>query len=103
MRGPAARIAALHRIEAGIRGKSPEQRLQARQVDSAPLVADLRYCFEAQIARLPGRLQRFLHDGRIELDTNSVERSMRPIALSRKNRCSPAATKAPRRGHLWPR
>jgi transposase len=30
-------------------------------------------------------LVRFLDDGRIELDTNSVERSMRPVALSRKN------------------
>ena len=28
---------------------------------------------------------RFLEDGRIELDTNAVERAMRPIALSRKN------------------
>src|SRR5260370_346107 len=30
-------------------------------------------------------LPRFLEDGRIELDTNIVERGMRPIALNRKN------------------
>ena len=30
-------------------------------------------------------LIRFLDDGRIELDTNAVERAMRPIALNRKN------------------
>jgi hypothetical protein len=30
-------------------------------------------------------LTRFLEDGRIELDTNIVERGMRPIALNRKN------------------
>ena len=30
-------------------------------------------------------LVRFLDDGRIELDTNIVERSMRPVALTRKN------------------
>ncbi len=30
-------------------------------------------------------LVRFLDDGRIEMDTNSVERAMRPVALSRKN------------------
>ena len=30
-------------------------------------------------------LTRFLDDGRIELDTNPVERAMRPIALNRKN------------------
>jgi len=27
----------------------------------------------------------FLDDGRIEIDSNCVERSMRPVALSRKN------------------
>jgi transposase len=32
-----------------------------------------------------GGLSRFLDDGRIEIDTNVVERSIRPIALSRKN------------------
>jgi transposase len=30
-------------------------------------------------------LSRFLDDGRIELDTNIVERSIRPIVLNRKN------------------
>ena len=72
-----------------------------RQAKSRPLVADLRLWFEAQAAKLPARgptamairyalnhwdgLERFLDDGRIELDTNSVERAMRPVALSRKN------------------
>ena len=27
----------------------------------------------------------FLDDGRIEMDTNVVERAMRPVALTRKN------------------
>jgi transposase len=31
------------------------------------------------------RLTRFIDDGRIELDNNTVERSIRPIALNRKN------------------
>ena len=30
-------------------------------------------------------LCRFLDDGRIELDTNTVERAIRPVALGRKN------------------
>ena len=30
-------------------------------------------------------LTRFLDDGRIEIDSNIVERSIRPIALTRKN------------------
>jgi len=56
---------------------------------------------EATLPRLPARgtmaeairyalrhregLLRFLDDGRIELDTNSVERAARPVALGRKN------------------
>ncbi len=96
-----ARIAALYRIEAEVRGKSAADRLAVRQAKSRPLVTDLRAWFEAQIATLPGRgptagairyalnhwdgLERFLGDGRIELDTNSVERAIRPIKLSKKN------------------
>jgi len=93
------RIAALYEIEARVRGKSAAERLAARKADSKPLVAELRVWFEAQTAKLPVRgplavairyalnhwdgLARFLGDGRIELDTNSVERAMRPVALSR--------------------
>ena len=47
--------------------------------------------------------RRFLEDGRIEMDTNTVERAMRPIALNRKNASSPATTKAPPTGPASPR
>ena len=96
-----ARIAALYRIEAEIRGKDAAHRLAVRQAKSRPLVAHLRTWFQAQVAKLPARgptaqaigyalnhwdgLERFLEDGRIELDSNTVERAMRPVALSRKN------------------
>jgi transposase len=30
-------------------------------------------------------LIRYLDDGRLEMDTNTVERAMRPVALGRKN------------------
>jgi hypothetical protein len=95
------RIAALYEIEAGVRGNSADDRLMVRQAESKPLVADLRLWFEAQIVKLPPRsptaeairyalnhwdgLGRFLEDGRIELDTNTIERAMRPVCLSRKN------------------
>ena len=32
-----------------------------------------------------GRLRRFLTDGRVEIDNNTVERTIRPIALNRKS------------------
>jgi hypothetical protein len=47
---------------------------------AGPLAEAIRYA----LARLPA-LTRFLDDGRIELDNNSVERAIRPIALGRKN------------------
>ncbi|MBV9778222.1 MAG: transposase, partial [Acetobacteraceae bacterium] len=96
-----ARIAALYRIEAEVRGEAPARRLAARQAQSRPLVLELRAWFERQLAKLPGRgptagairyalnhwdgLVRFLDDGRIEPDTNTVERAIRPVKLSRKN------------------
>ncbi|HEU4551045.1 MAG TPA: IS66 family transposase [Rhizomicrobium sp.] len=95
------RIAALYAIEAEIRGQPPKIRRAARQAKSRPLVEDLFTWFTAQLARLPGGsptakairyalnhrdgLVRFLDDGRIELDTNTVERAIRPLCLSRKN------------------
>lgn len=36
------------------------------------------------MTRLAG-LSRFLDDGRVDLDSNAVERSIRPLALNRKN------------------
>ena len=96
-----ARIAALYRIEADIRGQAAEARRDARQARSRPLVTELHAWFTAQMGKLPARsptaeairyalnhwdgLSQFLDDGRIEIDNNSVERAMRPIALSRKN------------------
>ena len=47
---------------------------------AGPLAEAIRYA----LARWPA-LTRFLEDGRIELDNNTVERAIRPIALGRKN------------------
>jgi transposase len=95
------RIAALYAIEKTIRGKSAGERRTVRQEKSNPLVFDLKTWFEQQLARVSGKsliaeairyglnhwdgLTRFLDDGRIELDTNIVERGIRPIVLNRKN------------------
>jgi transposase len=95
------RIAALYAIEKTIRGQSAGERCAARQRRSKPLVLALKAWFEQQLARVSAKsliadairyglnhwdgLTRFLDDGRIELDTNVVERSIRPIVLNRKN------------------
>ncbi|MCK6451179.1 MAG: IS66 family transposase [Alphaproteobacteria bacterium] len=95
------RIAALYAIEAGIRGRSAAERRAVRQAKSQPLVAVLKAWLEQQLAGLSGKstlagdiryglnhwdgLTRYLQDGRIEMDTNIVERSIRPVALNRKN------------------
>src|SRR6202521_3073446 len=96
-----ARIAALYAIEKTIRGRSAAERRAVRQEKSKPLVLALKAWLEQQLARVSAKatiaediryglnhwegLTRFLDDGRIELDTNIVERSMRPIVLNRKN------------------
>jgi transposase len=95
------RIAALYAIEETIRGKPPETRLAARQARSKPLVTELFAWLDVQLARVPGGsptaqairyalnhrdgLERFLEDGRAEIDSNTVERAIRPLVLSRKN------------------
>jgi transposase len=95
------RIAALYAIEKTIRGRSAGERRAVRQEKSKPLVLALKVWLEQQLTRVSGKatiaediryalnhwdgLARFLDDGRIELDTNIVERSIRPIVLNRKN------------------
>jgi transposase len=95
------RIAALYAIEKTIRGRSAEERRTVRQARSRPLVVALRAWLEHHLARVSGKvptadairyalrhwdgLTRFLDDGRVELDTNIVERGIRPIVLNRKN------------------
>ena len=96
-----ARIAALYRIESEIRGRSAEERRAVRQDRSRPLVeafepwlreklalisqkSKLAEAIRYALTRWPG-LTLFLDNGRIEIDTNVVERAIRPLALNRKN------------------
>lgn len=95
------RIAEFYKVEAEIRGCSPGQRLSARQARTAPLVAAFDTWLQGQRRRVSAKsrlgeklayihnhwdgLQTFLADGRVEIDSNSVENLVRPIALNRKN------------------
>jgi transposase len=95
------RIKALYKIEDDIRGLNAEERHDARQTQSKPLVDDLYDWLAKKLPLLPksatiaevirygikrrAGFSRFLDDGQIEIDNNTVERSIRPITLNRKN------------------
>ena len=95
------RIRKLYAIETEIRGGTPEVRRTQRQARSKPIVDALRPWLEESLAKISKGskladairyglnhwkgLTRFLNDGRIEIDSNTVGRSIRPIALTRKN------------------
>ncbi len=96
-----ALIRDLYAIEADIRGSDPASRLAVRRARSAPILARIDDWLHyhrartsaksplgealAYIAKHRDGLGRFLTDGRIEIDSNAVERTIRPIALNWKN------------------
>ena len=96
-----AQIQALYRIEKDLRGLSADQRCAVRQEHSKPIVEAFGIWLAQSRARVSAKsptgealkyiakywdgLCLFLDDGRIELDNNPVERTIRPIALNRKN------------------
>jgi hypothetical protein len=95
------RIRELYAIEAEVRGRPAEGRRAVRQERSKPLVDALHAWLTAQLDRVSGKsglaeairyalrhwggLVLFLDDGRLELDTNTIERAIRSISLGRKN------------------
>jgi transposase len=96
-----ARIGQLYAVETEIRGRSPDERRAVRQEKSAPILEALKPWLAARLELISQKsdlakairyvmthwegLTRFVDDGRIELDTNTVERAIRPLALTRKN------------------
>lgn len=94
-------IAALYAIEAQIKGRPPDERRRLRQEQSLSVVADLKVWIEATLQKISGKSElakamRYaqsrwpalcccLHEGRVEIDNNAAERSIRGIALGRKN------------------
>lgn len=94
-------IAALYRIEGQIRGQSAEERLAMRQQKSTTKIATFKIWLDHARTQVSAKsptgqalkyivkywdgLILFLVDGRIEMDSNAVERTIRPIALQRKN------------------
>ena len=94
------RIGALYALEAPLRGKPPDDRLQGR-IPAKALLED----FHAWLLKVRATLSQksdlsgamgyalnqwaaligYVSDGRIEIDNNAAERSLRAVALGRKN------------------
>ncbi len=96
-----ARIAEVYRIEAKLRGESADTRLTVRRRETAPIMRELKVQLTELSEEVSSKsalgkavsytlnhwsgLAAFLEDGRIEVDSNVVERSMKSVALTRKN------------------
>ncbi len=94
-------MAKLWQVEETARGQSPDVRVGARQQTSAAVVTELFDLWQRTLPRISGKsklaeairyatsrrsiFERFLTDGRIELDSNIVERAIRPQTITRKN------------------
>jgi len=95
------RIGKLYDVEKEARGESPDERVALRQARAKPIFDDLETWLQAQLPKLSGKsklaeairyalnrmpkARAYLDDGRLELDNNICERSIRPVALGRKN------------------
>jgi len=94
-------IRKIYKLEEKIKGRDPDQRKELRQEESKKLVDKLFTDWKKFYKGLPKHsstakaiayglnneeaLKRFLDNGCIEIDNNAAERSMRSIALGRKN------------------
>jgi transposase len=88
-------------IEDEARGRDADSRSTLRQKKSVAIVASLFDLWEKELGKVSGKsktaeairyaltrreaLERFLRDGRIEIDSNIVERAIRPQTITRKN------------------
>jgi len=92
-------MAKIYEIEDIIRGLTPDERLERRQMESKDLVDKLFIFWKKALHLLPAKsrtakainyainnqeaLMRFLTNGKIEIDNNAAERAMRSIAIGR--------------------
>ncbi|WP_312361847.1 IS66 family transposase [Agrobacterium sp.] len=94
-------ITELWKVEDAVRGKDAGTRARRRQETSSVIVNSLFELWEKELGKVSGKsktaeairyaltrreaLERFLMDGRIEIDSNIVERAIRPQTITRKN------------------
>ena len=95
------RTAALYAVEKDARGLAPEQRVWLRQNRAKPILDDLETWLGAQLPKISGKselakairyalarmkkLRPYLDHGFLEIDNNTAERAMKPVAIGRKN------------------
>jgi transposase len=95
------RIRALYAIEREIRGQIPTARQSIRQTRARPLLISFKAWLEQTLSQVSQKsgiakaikyslvhwqaLTRYCDDGRIEVDNNTAERSIRPLVLGRRN------------------
>jgi transposase len=95
------RIAELYAAEKEARGKSPDARVALRQARAKPVFNDLEDWLHAQLPKISGKsplaqairyalgrmpkARPYLENGHLELDNNTAERAVKPVAIGRKN------------------
>ena len=95
------RIAQLYAIEKEVRGMLPEDRAAVRQAKAKPIFEALEAWLHAQLPKISGKsplaqairyalgrlpkARPYLENGHLELDNNTAERAVKPVAIGRKN------------------
>ncbi len=95
------RIAELYAVEKEVRGTSPAARVALRQARAKPIFDDLEAWLHAQLPKISGKsplaqairyalgrmpkARPYLENGHLELDNNTAERAVKPVAIGRKN------------------
>jgi transposase len=94
-------IQKLYRIEKQIQDLEPEERYQQRQQQAVPLLDEIRAWLDKSLPQVPPtsltgkalyyldnqwhKLIRYCEDGRLEIDNNATERTIRPFVIGRNN------------------
>lgn len=95
------RIAELYAVEKDARGKALEDRVALRKARAKPIFDGLESWLHAQLPKVSGKsplaqairyalgrmpkARPYLENGHLELDNNTAERAVKPVAIGRKN------------------
>jgi hypothetical protein len=95
------RIAELYTVGKEVRGTSPAARVALRQARAKPIFNELEDWLHAQLSKISGKsplaqairyalgrmpkARPYLENGHLELNNNTAERAVKPVAIGRKN------------------